>query len=91
MWMLTNAARPFKKLGRGLRKVCRDCGLGRVSRGIREKEFMQNGTIAKYAEIALALAGLLVLPGCWIQSIHGLYEEGMSKQDPDVVVDQRLT
>jgi len=52
---------------------------------------MQTGTIAKYAGIALALAGLLVLPGCWVQSIHGLYEEGMSKQDPDVVVDQRLT
>ncbi len=51
---------------------------------------MQTGTITKYAGIALALAGLLVLPGCWVQSIHGLYEEGMSKPDPDVVVDQRL-
>jgi len=52
---------------------------------------MQTATIRKYAGIALALLGLLVLPGCWVQSIHGLYEEGMSKPDPDVVVDQRLT
>jgi hypothetical protein len=40
----------------------------------------------------LALAGLLVLPGCWVESVNPLYEDGFpSSKDTDVVLDQRLT
>jgi hypothetical protein len=38
---------------------------------------------------ALVLALLLLLPGCWIYSIHPLYEENLSP-DPDLVFDQNL-
>jgi hypothetical protein len=42
--------------------------------------------------IVLALAGLIVLPGCWVTSINSLYEDGfLQSKDPDVVSDQRLT
>jgi hypothetical protein len=48
-------------------------------------------TLAKLAGVALALAGLLVLPGCWVTSINPLYEDGfLSSKDPDVVFDQSL-
>jgi len=43
----------------------------------------------KCAGITLALAGLLVLPGCWVESINPLYEDGFfSSKDSDVVFDQ---
>jgi hypothetical protein len=41
----------------------------------------------RIAGIVLALAGLLVLPGCWVTSINGLSEED---KDPDLVFDQSL-
>jgi hypothetical protein len=47
--------------------------------------------ILRYSAIALALAALLVLPGCWVTSINPLYEDGfLSSKDPDVVFDQSL-
>ena len=47
--------------------------------------------ILKCAMVALALAGLLVLSGCWVESINPLYEDGfLSSKDPDVILDQRL-
>ncbi len=47
--------------------------------------------ILRYSAIALALAALLVLPGCWVTSINPLYEENVvSIKDPDLVFDQRL-
>jgi hypothetical protein len=46
----------------------------------------------KCAGIILVLAGLLVLPGCWVESINPLYEDSfLSSKDTDVIVDQRLT
>jgi hypothetical protein len=38
-------------------------------------------------QIGLLSAFLLVLPACWVTSIHSLYEEG---KDDDVVADQNL-
>jgi hypothetical protein len=50
-----------------------------------------SGNISKSAGITLILTALLVLPGCWVTSINGLYEDGfLSKKDPDVVFDQSL-
>jgi len=46
--------------------------------------------IPRIAGIVVALSGLLVLPGCWVESIHALYEEGLATKDSDVVFDQRL-
>ena len=40
--------------------------------------------------VVLALAGLLVLPGCWVQSIHGLSESGWFNSDKDQVSDPVL-
>jgi hypothetical protein len=42
------------------------------------------------AGVVLALAGLLILPGCWVMSIHPLYED-VSPRDPDIVFDKGLT
>jgi hypothetical protein len=39
--------------------------------------------------IGLVIAGLLVLPGCDVMSIHPLYED-VSPKDPDVVLDKDL-
>jgi hypothetical protein len=47
----------------------------------------------RLAAIALALAGLLVLPGCWVTSINGLYEEPSTdnpQTDPGLVFDASL-
>jgi hypothetical protein len=47
--------------------------------------------ILRYWATLLALASLIVLPGCWVTSINPLYEDGfLSSKDPDVVFDQRL-
>jgi hypothetical protein len=54
---------------------------------------VRSGYILKCARIALALAGLLVLPGCWVSSINPLYDEGTidhPHDDSDVVFDQSL-
>jgi hypothetical protein len=51
---------------------------------------VRSRAILRYAAIALALAGLLVLPGCWVTSINPLYDEDFSSKDPDVVFDQSL-
>jgi len=47
----------------------------------------------RFTGIALILAVLLVLPGCWVSSINPLYEETTMDHphpDPDVVFDQAL-
>jgi hypothetical protein len=49
--------------------------------------------IQKYLWIALALAALLVFPGCWVTSINGLYQESTADNphtDPDLVLEQSL-
>ena len=38
----------------------------------------------------LALAGLFVLPGCWVYSVEPLYEENLGHPDPDLTFDQTL-
>jgi hypothetical protein len=53
---------------------------------------IRSRAIPRCAAIILALAGLLVLPGCWVESINPLYEDGfLASKDTDVIVDQRLT
>ncbi len=47
-----------------------------------------SGFIPRCTGIALALAALLALPGCWVTLINPLYEEWSN--DPDLVFDQRL-
>jgi hypothetical protein len=49
-----------------------------------------SGIVLKCTWIALVLAWLLVLSGCWVTSIHPLYEDDFSSKDPDVVSDQSL-
>ncbi len=52
---------------------------------------VRSRAILKGVAVVLALAALLVLPGCWVESINPLYEDGLfSSKDPDVVFDQRL-
>ena len=54
---------------------------------------VRSGLVQKCAGIGLALAGLLVLSGCWVTSINGLYEEPTldnPHMDPDLVFDQML-
>jgi hypothetical protein len=53
-------------------------------------DIARSRAILKCSAIVLALAALLVLPGCWVTSIKPLYEEGLSGKDPDVVFDQSL-
>ena len=51
-------------------------------------------TFPRFSGIALILAALLVLPGCWVSSINPLYDEGTidhPHDDPDVVLEQSLT
>jgi hypothetical protein len=43
----------------------------------------------KGVAIGLIIAGLLVLPGCDVMSIHPLYED-VSPKDPDIVLDKDL-
>ena len=53
---------------------------------------VRSRAVCRYAAIVIALAGLLVLPGCWVESINPLYEDGfLASKDTDVVLDQRLT
>ena len=52
---------------------------------------MKTSTLANYLQGALVLAGLMMLTGCWVQSINGLYEESSLTRDADLVVDQTLT
>jgi hypothetical protein len=47
-------------------------------------------TFPKLAGAALALAALLVLPGCWVSSIEPLYEENLSAPDPDLVLEPTI-
>jgi len=46
--------------------------------------------ISRIAAAILALAGLLMLPGCWVFSINPLYEDNLGKPDPDLFFDQAL-
>jgi hypothetical protein len=53
---------------------------------------VRSGYIFKGTGICLALAALVALSGCWVESINPLYEDGLlSSKDPDVVFDNRLT
>jgi hypothetical protein len=55
---------------------------------------VRSPAIRRCAAIAVAIAGLLVLSGCWVESINSLYEEASidnPHKDPDVVFDQGLT
>ncbi len=52
--------------------------------------FVSSRLILRYSATLLALAGLLVMLGCWVTSINPLYEEDLSGKDPDVVFDQGL-
>ena len=53
---------------------------------------IRSRVIPRHAAIILAVAGLLVLPGCWVESINPLYEHGfLASKDTDVIADQRLT
>ena len=50
-------------------------------------------TILRGSGIALVLLALLVLPGCWVTSINGLYEQESPvnlHKDPDLVFDPSL-
>ncbi len=51
---------------------------------------MRTATISRLAAIGVTLAALLVISGCWVESINGLAETGRSEKDPDVIVDDRL-
>lgn len=44
----------------------------------------------KISAIFLTMAGLLVLPGCWVQSINGLYDAGLFASDKDQFFDSGL-
>ncbi len=44
----------------------------------------------RIAGVIAVLAGLLVLPACWVTSINPLYEQGGAGKDPDLVFDQSL-
>jgi hypothetical protein len=48
-------------------------------------------TVPRFSGIALIVAALLVLPGCWVMSINSLYEEPtLGHSDPDLTFDQSL-
>jgi hypothetical protein len=44
----------------------------------------------RIATLVLALASLLVLPGCWVFSVAPLYEENLAHPDTDLEFDQNL-
>jgi hypothetical protein len=44
----------------------------------------------RIAGIVLAIAWLVVLSGCWVESIHALYDDDFMSKDSDLVFDQRL-
>jgi hypothetical protein len=53
---------------------------------------VRSGFIPKWTGISLALTALLVLSGCWVESINPLNEDDgfLSSKDPDVVFDPSL-
>jgi len=46
--------------------------------------------ISRGTSIALVLASMWILPGCWVYSVEPLYEEGLSRPDPDLLFDASL-
>jgi len=46
--------------------------------------------VFRLAGILLALVGLLMLPACWVTSINGLSEQGLSGSDQDQIFDPSL-
>jgi hypothetical protein len=53
--------------------------------------FARSAFVPRAVGIALALAMLIALPGCWVYSIEPLYEEHQhTKPDPDLSFDQSL-
>jgi len=51
---------------------------------------VRSRSAVRIAAIVLAVAGLLVLPGCWVQSINGLSEAGLFGTDKDQTYDPGL-
>ena len=56
--------------------------------------FIRFRTIPRIAGVVFVVAGLFVLPACWVESINPLYEEStidhLVSEDHDVVFDQSL-
>jgi len=46
-------------------------------------------SVIRVAVWVLALASLMVLPACWVYSVHPLYDENLSP-DPDLIADPSL-
>lgn len=46
--------------------------------------------IFKIVAMTVALASMLALPACWVESINALYDDGFMRQDADVIMDQKL-
>jgi len=44
----------------------------------------------RYAALFVALASLLMLPGCWVYSVEPLYEDELLHRDKDVVFDPSI-
>ena len=73
-------------------------GKGIISgEGFREREaIMALGAVAvrrlqvRTAEMVVVVAGLLVSPGCWVQSINGLNEAELLARDRDRVYEPNL-
>jgi len=57
---------------------------------MRRSAFVHFSLISRIAASTLVFAGLLVLAGCWVYSVHPLYEENLAKPDPDLFFDQAL-
>jgi hypothetical protein len=77
--MLASQVDPFESISRLFRETFLD-----------KEKLMKTSTLADYLQAGLVLAGLMLLTGCWVESINGLYEDGNSSRDADLVVDQRL-
>ena len=46
--------------------------------------------MVRIAAVPVVLVGLLALPACWVQSINGLSEAGVTGSDQDRVYDPGL-
>ncbi len=53
-------------------------------------DVVRSRLILRFCGIIVVVAGLLVLPGCWVYSVEPLYEEDIFGADPDLVFDQSL-
>jgi len=51
---------------------------------------IRSSLTGRFAGILLAMACLIALSGCWVESIHALYNDDVMSKDSDVQFDQRL-